>query len=415
MRRSDFLKWSALAGGSALSGLSSKLSMDSQPRGTNPERERLFEAMDRPVLRQELLPDPVILDKIELRRNGGVYFARVVSREGVVGTATGKGKLLELLVPLFRKRIKPIFLGQDVRYFEDLYIQLLRSNSNYKWQSVPFGIATAILEFAILDCLGKSVGQSVGTLLGERLREEIPIYCASGNRDNLAPDELEYVQSLIDATGCDAVKIRLGARMHYTEQSTRRDKALIPYLRKHLGPAIKLYSDANGSYDVPMALEIGQYLEEHQFSSFEEPVPFDYYEETKTIADELSIPVVAGEQERSLRQFLWMIEHRGVDWLNPDPLLFGGLIRTVKVARMGAEVGMPCFSHMSGYGMGFLYVLHFAAVTPNAGREIEYKGEKDKIDFICDSSTLKPINGRIKVPTGTRLWSGIDLCLPKEF
>ena len=47
-----------------------------------------------------------------------------------------------------------------------------------------------------------------------------------------------------------------------------------------------------------------------------------------------------------------------------------------------------------------MYVLHFAAVPPNAGREIEYKGEKDKIDFICDSSTLKPINGRIKVPTG---------------
>ena len=90
-------------------------------------------------------------------------------------------------MPLFRKRIKPVFLGQDVRFFEDLYIQLLRSSSNYKWQSVPFGIATAILEFAILDCLGKSVDQSVGTLLGEQLREEIPIYCASGNRGNSAP------------------------------------------------------------------------------------------------------------------------------------------------------------------------------------------------------------------------------------
>ena len=45
-------------------------------------------------------------------------------------------------------------------------------------------------------------------------------------------------------------------------------------------------------------------LEEFNYQFFEEPVPFHWYEETKEVADALSIPIAGGEQEFSLQRNL---------------------------------------------------------------------------------------------------------------
>ena len=42
-------------------------------------------------------------------------------------------------------------------------------------------------------------------------------------------------------------------------------------------------------------------MEEHKLAFFEEPVPFDYYEETKQIAAALKIPIALGEQKPASR------------------------------------------------------------------------------------------------------------------
>jgi L-alanine-DL-glutamate epimerase-like enolase superfamily enzyme len=54
---------------------------------------------------------------------------------------------------------------------------------------------------------------------------------------------------------------------------------------------------------------------------------------------------------------------------------------------------------MSGAGLGYLYVLHFASYVPNSGEHQEFKGTS-KIPFECDTSDLKCHDGVIRVPTG---------------
>ena len=51
-------------------------------------------------------------------------------------------------------------------------------------------------------------------------------------------------------------------------------------------------------------------LEEIDAVYFEEPCPFDHLEDTKRVADALTIPVAGGEQEFSQRRFRWMITNR---------------------------------------------------------------------------------------------------------
>ena len=157
-----------------------------------------------------------------------------------------------------------------------------------------------------------------------------------------------------------------------------------------------------------MAIRVGRVMEAHKLAFFEEPTQFDYYDETKRISGVLDIPIAGGEQESSLRRFRWMIENDCVQIVQPDLLYFGGLIRSVKVARMAEAAGIDCTAHMSGGGLGYLYVAHFASCVPNCGPHQEYKGDGDTTPVICDTSSLKSQNGMMKIPSGPGLGIKFD-------
>jgi L-alanine-DL-glutamate epimerase-like enolase superfamily enzyme len=204
------------------------------------------------------------------------------------------------------------------------------------------------------------------------------------------------------------VKFKVGGRMSNNADSLPgRSESLIPLVRKALGDEMTIYADSNGSYDPPKAIEIGRLLESIDAGFFEEPCPFDHLEDTKRVADALTIPLAGGEQESSLRRFRWMIHNDCVQVVQPDLFYFGGFVRSIRVARMAALAGMPCTPHMSGSGLGFLYVLHFASCVADVGPHQEYKGAP-RIPFVCETSSLVSENGKVRVPTGPGLGVTLD-------
>jgi len=378
-------------------------------RQPDDSRQALIErSLASPILRRDLWADPVKIASIEALKAGEQFLVRVRSRDGAAGVAVGHPDVLETTWPILTRRIAPFFLGKDARDLESLIAGVYVADSNYKWQGLPFWVPLASLEFAILDLLGQIAGKSVGDMLGGVVRRDIAVYRASGNRGNSPEEEIAFLQRLVGETGAKAIKFRLGARMRYDEASTRRDLALIPLTRKTFGSAMTIYADANGSYDIPTALRIGGIMQEHRLAFLEEPVPFDYYDETKRIADELALPVAGGEQESSLRRFRWMIEHRCVDVVQPDLFYFGGFVRSIRVARMAAVAGMPCTPHMSDGGLGYLYVAHFASCVPNAGPFQEYKGRDRSLPVASETSSLVSEKGVLRVPSGPGLGVSLD-------
>jgi L-alanine-DL-glutamate epimerase-like enolase superfamily enzyme len=266
----------------------------------------------------------------------------------------------------------------------------------------------AAAEFAILDLLGKRTGKSIGDLLGGVRRREIAVYRASGNRGNTPEAEVEYLKRLIAETGAKAVKFRVGGRMSKNADSLPgRTERLIPLVRETFGPEMTLYADSNSSYDARKAIEVGRLMEAYDYGFFEEPCRFDHLEETKVVTDALKIPVAGGEQEFSEDGFRWMIRHRAVDVVQPDLHYYGGFIRSLRVARMADAAGMQCTPHMSGSGLGFLDVAHFASCLPNPAPFHEFKGDTD-IPVSSPTSSLKCENGTIRVPSGPGFGITID-------
>jgi L-alanine-DL-glutamate epimerase-like enolase superfamily enzyme len=390
------------AGTGVLSALSGCHGVADGPRTTSPGSkvtvEELDEAAEKPVLRLDGLDSPVVIQSIELLQKDREYFIRVRSKDGAEGIAVTNERP-PYLYPILNRLVIPYFIGKDARELETHLFEVYRYQSNYKLQGLALWCPVAWVEFALLDMMGRITGKSLGQLLGGVVRQEVPFYVASGRRDSTPQEEAKYLASLVEQTGAKAVKFRVGGRMsRNADAMPGRTETLIPLARKTLGDAIDIHADSNSSYDPPKAIEIGRMLEDIGAVYFEEPCPFDNLEDTKKVADALTIPVAGGEQEYSQYRFRWAIYNRGVDIVQPDLHYYGGLIRSTRVARMAALAGMPTTVHISG-GFGFIYMLHLASCTPDVGRYQEYKMNIEKYGTWFDPP-LKINNGALTVPKG---------------
>lgn len=390
--------------------LSATASLPVLRRGRAAERgaDGLQHIADAPVLREEFLREPVVIEKIELLRNGRHFLVRIRSKDGLESVTAPNSDRLKESYPIFLNRVAPFFTGKDACRIEDLLIAFYRHGSNYKLQGLALWVCVAAVEMGLLDLIGQARGKAMGELFGRILQRDIAVYYASGNRGNTPEAEIEHLRKLAASCDARALKFRLGGRMSRNEDSLPgRSEKLIRLVRETFGPEMTLYADANSSYDVRHSIRLGRMMEEHNYAFFEEPVPFDHLWETKEVADALSMAVAGGEQEFSLRRFRWMIENRAVDVVQPDLHYFGGYIRATKVARMAAAAGLTCTPHMSGSGVGYVNVLHFASCTPNVGPHQEFKGETD-IPCASPTSSLKCEKGFVRCPSSPGLGVMID-------
>jgi L-alanine-DL-glutamate epimerase-like enolase superfamily enzyme len=399
--RRNFLRTSAGVGAFSLA----------RPKFTRPanvDHDTLDAAAARPVLDRSAFSDPIIIESIELLHKGRDYFVRVRSKDGAEGISVDNGRM-ELLYPILKQLVIPYFIGKDARDLEDHVFGVYREKDNYKLQGLALWNCVALVEFAILDMLGRIGSRPIGQLLGKVVRKKLPLYVASGRRDTSPEQEVDYLKSLIEQSGAKAVKFRVGGRMsRNADASPGRTEKLIPLARKALGDTIAMHADANSSYDPAHAIPVGHMLEDIGAVFFEEPCPFDDHDATKKVKDALKIPIALGEQESSQASFRSMIANHVADVIQPDLFYYGGLIRSIHVARMAELAGLPTTAHLSG-GFGFAYMLHFASITPKIGPWQEYKLGVESFGKWFDPP-LKITDGAMNVPTG----SGVGIADPKE-
>ncbi len=368
----------------------------------------LDEILKQPVLKCELFKSPVVIESLELLRLNNNFLCRVRSKDGAEGISAPNDAQMRSLYPVFTNRLRPYFIGKDARDLEKLLEGVYVYQSNYKMQSLALWVPLASIEFAILDMLGRISGRSLGELIGEIHNPKIAIYDANGEREISPELTIEHLKQQVEATNSKALKFKVGGRMSNNyEEPEGRSEALIPLVRKTFGDEMVIYADSNGSYTPDEAIRIGKMMEEYKFDFYEEPVPFDWYEETKEVKDALTIPVAGGEQEPSLHSFRWLIANDALDIVQPDIFYFGGMVRSMKVAKMANAFKKQCTPHISD-GLGYLYMLHFVSALPNAGPYHEFKGFNKTIPFTCSTSNLSSDHGVITVPTGPGLGINID-------
>ncbi len=417
--RREFVSGSIAAGLASLplstrvaGGLSPRPGTAKPPSPTLKERySRLDEMLKRPVLKKQLFGAPVIIDTVELLRYNNSFLCRVRSRDGAEGISVAHSGM-RTLYPIFLANLQPFFPGKDARELDLILEKVYVFGFNFRYNGMALGLPLATIEFAILDLLGRIARKPVGELIGDIHNREIGVYVATEWREKPVEESIVLIKGAVAEFDARALKIKVGGLMFMTTDMHAvgppgRTERMIPLVRKTFGDDMALYADSNGFYSVPEAIRIGRLLEEYKYRYFEEPVMFDQFEDIKQVADALTIPIANGEQDYSFYGFRWLLANDGIEIVQPDNYYFGGLIRSMKVARMAAAFGKSIVPHMSGGGLGYLYNIQFLSAVPNAGEHHEFKGLKTNVQFECRTSPLKVTGGKIKVPSGPGF--GVDL------
>src|SRR5262245_10673907 len=399
---------SALVGGAgaALPGCSTPPAAAAPTASPKANYAKLDEILKQPVLKRELFSTPVVIETLELLRLDDSFICRVRSKDGAVGISVANNSQQRSLYPIQVNRLQPFFIGKDARDLETLLEEVYVYQSNYKMQSLALWVPLATIEFAILDMLGRIANKSMGQLVGDIHNPKVSVYRANGERDNSAEEVMDNLKKQVVESQAKALKIKIGGRMSHVEYPAGRSEKLIPMVRKEFGDQMVCMADSNGSYGVEEGIKFGKLLEEYKYAFYEEPVPFDWYEETKAVKDGVNIPVAGGEQEASMHAFRWLIANDALDITQADLYYFGGFIRSMRVARMSAALGKVHTPHISD-GLGYLYMVHLVSAIPNAGPHHEFKGLDDTVPFECKTSTLRTEGGVVTVPTGPG--SGIEI------
>jgi L-alanine-DL-glutamate epimerase-like enolase superfamily enzyme len=345
----------------------------------------------------------VIIEGIDLVRWRDFHFLRARSNDGADGLVMiSEGR--HFLTAMLKERILPFFAGRDARDLEAMIDEIYVYKWNYKYAGSAFWMAVAWAEAAVFDLLGKAAGKSIGDLLGGRKRDHVPVYVSSLNRETTPEEEVEWVGRRIEQTRAKAVKLKIGGRLSKNaDASPGRTERLIALARQTWGGEMKIYVDANGSYDARYALEVAKLLKEHNVVFFEEPCPFEDLDETKAVADALDMPVAGGEQDASLPRFEYMARNRVVDILQPDMLYNGGFIRNHRTNIIARHYGVPLTPHSPYLGPRQALSTHFCTTLPDLPIEMEYAAALPERPMDWYSPRIEVKDGLVAVPTGPGL------------
>ena len=317
--------------------------------------------------------DSSIIERIETFSREYLSFVRVSCRDGSVGWGQVSPYNADITALVLHRQIAPWSLGEPADDIASLVRIIPEREHKFPGSYLRRGLAG--LETALWDRQGKKQGKSVCELLGGtpgRLRS----YGSSMRRDITPEAEAERLDRLRDEFGFDAFKFRVAAECgHDIDEWPGRTEAIVPAVRHALGDDVSLLVDANSGFSPQRAIAVGQLLEDCGVEHFEEPCPYWELEQTQQVTEALSLDVTGGEQDCDLSTWRRMIELPAVDIVQPDVCYVGGMLRTMKVAALAAEAGLPCTPHCANLSMVTLFTMHLLRAIPNAGKYLEFSIE----------------------------------------
>ena len=338
---------------------------------------------------------------IETFANQFVGFVRVTSDSGAQGWGQVSTYNSDITAQIVHRQVAPWALGKNAYDIEGIVDSI--PEKEHKFPGSYLCRATCGLETALWDLRGKIERKSVCELLGGTPRQ-LRAYASSMKRDITPADEAARFVKLWDRHGFDAFKFRVGAEYgHDLDEWPGRTEEIVPTIRKALGDQAELLVDANSCYSPKRAIEVGRMLEDNGIVHFEEPCPYWELEQTREVREALDLDVTGGEQDCFMPVWRHMIEMKAVDIIQPDVCYIGGMIRTMRVAKMGELAGLPCTPHSANLGMVTLFTMHLLGAIPNAGKYLEFSIEE--ADYypwqygLFRNDPYRVENGKVTIPS----------------
>jgi len=319
------------------------------------------------------LEQSVKIKSIETFCNEFVGMVRVRTDEGHEGWGQVAPYHADITSLVVHRQIAPYALGADPFDIDSLITTI--TDREFKYPGSYIWRAMSGLDTALWDLRGKIEEKSVCELLGGRPRP-LRVYGSSMKRDITPADEAARFARLQEADGYDAFKFRIGSECgHDVDEWPGRTETIVSAVTKAVDPGTACLVDANCCYTPKKAIEIGHMLQDNGICHYEEPCPYWEPEWTREVTNALDMDVAGGEQDCELPTWRRIIEMRTVDILQPDICYLGGVTRTLRVAKMAQEAGLPCTPHSANLSLVTVFALHLMGAMETAGPYVEFSIE----------------------------------------
>ena len=251
--------------------------------------------------------------------------------------------------------------------------------------------ASAAINYALYDILGKALNVPLYTLLGGLFRTKVlaSIEVQRDTPERMAAHSLEYYNQ-----GIRGIKAKVGL-------DPDKDAKSLKAIREACGDGISLRADANRRYTIQGAIRLCKLAKEYDvgLELLEQPITNSDWEGVRRIISAVDIPIEADEAANSLQQVYQLLKNNTCDIINTKCSKAGGISGVKKWAAV-AEAAQKPIVIGTEWGLGSVVAakVHLGCAIKNASPIVECTEIMLHDLLTKDSLVLK--DGYIDVPTG---------------
>jgi galactonate dehydratase len=335
-----------------------------------------------------------------------IPFVRVDTDDGIHGIgeaySCGPDKATVEVIRYFEEWL----LGRDPRDIEGLW-NLMYAGSRFPGGSVVNSAISGI-EHALWDIAGKAANLPTYRLLGGKCRAKIRVYQAP--RGDSPEAMADHAVQLIETYGYTALKISpmgSGFQNKPWNAQLREAAARLEAVRRAVGDDIDIGVDPHARvFEPARALELCQALKPYNPFFVEEPLRPENYDAMSRLVKQADVPIATGEMLYTRYEFRDLLSVDGVDIIQPDICLTGGLWEMKKIAAMAEAHYVSVAPHNPCGPVATAVNVHFAASTQNF-LVLEYHPDDQGLRRDLVDEPMKLVDGYLELPERPGL--GLDL------
>lgn len=260
---------------------------------------------------------------------------RLRTDEGLDGFGLASSNThLDAAARMFGEGYAGLIVGADAlapeRLYETLFALTWQRRAQEKgWSRASLVLASAAVDIAAWDLVGKAAGQPLHRLFGG-YRQEAPCYVTCAYyRDGKDLGELRDEMAMLKSQGHRAFKAKIGGL------SLKEDMARLEVIRDVIGDEALLMVDVNRGWSLQTAIEGARLLEAFNPRWLEEPVRWtDDRRELALLSKKTRIPLSAGESEATGQGCRALVEEGAIEILQFDCTRMGGFTTGRKLAAL---------------------------------------------------------------------------------
>lgn len=279
----------------------------------------------------------------------------------------------DLALPPLLDYLYGFLAGQDPTRVEYLYNLLLQQN---RFPPGALGLsAISALDHCLWDLAAKAAGVPVYKLLGGEVRDRIKVYAGVYTAPD-APAAKEEFDRLNEEWGFTAFKLspwRLDIHAHRWGEVVRSSAEYFRSLRETVRPDYDIAFDAHAKIFEPAAArQLGNALAPYDPLFFEEPLRPENIEMWGDLKQGLNCTLATGESLYNRNEFLRLLQVKGVDIIQPDICVVGGISEMRRIATLAEAHFVSIAPHNPMGPLATAVNVHFSAAQQNF-RILEYR------------------------------------------